>query len=263
MVLAFFMPLPQRFFHFLRPLLQFITGMEHFNNIATNLLVTALYLALKFNQYMKQLSLLLLLSIFICSCGPTIYKNSNFTTVAAQHKTVAILPADVNIRLRPNEARRFTPEQLAQSEESTGFAMQDRMYGWLLRRSNRRNYTVTFQDVHETNAQLHKAGIKYADLRTKTRTELARILGVDAVLSSNVRMDKPMSEGAAVAVGMVLGVWGNTNRAFTTISINEAKAGDLMWKYQFDAEGTVGSSPDNLVDALMRNASRRFPYNGK
>jgi hypothetical protein len=115
----------------------------------------------------------------------------------------------------------------------------------------------------ETNSRLSKAGISYADLRTKSRKELAELLGVDAVISSNVRMDKPMSEGAAVAVGLAFGVWGNTNKAMTTINIHEAKGGDLMWKYQYEASGSVGSSPDNLVNALMRNASKNFPYNGK
>ena len=108
-----------------------------------------------------------------------------------------------------------------------------------------------------------KAGIAYADLRTKSRKELAQLLGVDAVISSNVRMDKPMSDGAALAVGAVFGVWGSTNKANTTINIHEGSTGNLMWKYQYQAEGSVGSSPDNLVDALMRNASRNFPYNGK
>jgi len=212
---------------------------------------------------MKQVMLLALSAVLLCSCGPTIYKADQFTAVAAKHKTVAILPGDINITLRPNEAKKTTPEQLAKSEESTGLAMQERLYGWFLKRKNKDHYTVNFQDVMETNSRLSKAGISYADLRTKGRKELAELLGVDAVISSNVRMDKPMSEGAAVAVGLAFGVWGNTNKAMTTINIHEGKGGDLMWKYQYEASGSVGSSPDNLVNALMRNASKNFPYNGK
>ena len=72
-----------------------------------------------------------------------------------------------------------------------------------------------------------------------------------------------MSDGAAMAVGVAFGVWGSTNKANAVINIHEGETGNLMWKYQYEAEGSVGSSPDNLVDALMRNASRNFPYNGK
>lgn len=212
---------------------------------------------------MRQFLMLAVLAVAFCSCGPTIYKADQFSAVASKHKIVAILPSDVAISLRPNEMKKTTPEQLARNEESTGYAMQEKLYGWFLKRQNKFHYTVAFQDVMETNSQLNKAGISYADLRTKSRKELAALLGVDAVISSNVRMDKPMSEGAAVAVGAVFGVWGNTNKANTIINIHEGSTGNLMWKYQYEAAGSVGSSPDNLVDALMRNASRNFPYNGK
>lgn len=72
-----------------------------------------------------------------------------------------------------------------------------------------------------------------------------------------------MSEGVAVAVGVLFGAWGSTNNVTTTINIHEAKQGDLIWKYDYVAQGSVGSSPENLVNALMRNASRKFPYNEK
>jgi hypothetical protein len=36
-----------------------------------------------------------------------------------------------------------------------------------------------------------------------------------------------------------------------------------MWKYDYEAAGSFGSSPNRLVDALMRNASKKFPYNAK
>ncbi len=72
-----------------------------------------------------------------------------------------------------------------------------------------------------------------------------------------------MSDGAAVAVGVIFGVWGNTNSAQTTINIHDGKSGDLLWKYDYEASGSVGSSADKLVNALMRNASKKFPYSTK
>ena len=76
-------------------------------------------------------------------------------------------------------------------------------------------------------------------------------------------MKKPMSDGAAVAMGLLVGAWGSTNDVQTSISINEAKKGDLVWKYDYNASGSVGSNTDKLVDALMRNASKKFPYSTK
>lgn len=85
------------------------------------------------------------------------------------------------------------------------------------------------------------------------------MLGVDAVISSSVRTDKPVSEGAAIAVGLLVDTWSSTNNVSTTININEASRGELMWKYDYEASGFVGSSAKNL----MKNASKKFPYNTK
>ena len=210
-----------------------------------------------------QITLILFTSLVLASCGPKIYKSTEFDTALARHKTVAILPADVSTRLRPNEAKKVTAEQLAEMNEKTGFAIQDKMYSWFLRRSDKYQYTVTFQDVTRTNALLKQAGIGYNDLAAKDRTELAKLLGVDAVLQDRTSMDKPMSDGAAVAVGVIFGMWGSTNSVQTTINIHDGNTGNLLWKYDYQAQGSVGSSAENLVNALMRNASKKFPYSVK
>lgn len=201
--------------------------------------------------------------LLLSACGPKIYKSGEFDNALARHKTVAIIPADVVTRLRPNESKKITPEQLAEMNEKTGYAIQDKMYSWFLRRSDKFSYTVTFQDVTRTNALLKQAGITYEDLSSKDRTDLAKLLGVDAVLQNRSNMDKPMSDGAAVAVGVIFGVWGNTNSVATTINIHDGKSGDLLWKYDWQANGSVGSTPERLVNGLMRNASKKFPYSAK
>jgi hypothetical protein len=209
--------------------------------------------------HLLSLSLLLVL----VSCGPKIYKSAEFDTALARHKTVAILPADVTMQLRPNQAKNMSAEQMADLSMKTGYDIQDKMYSWFLRRSDKFDYTVTFQDVNRTNALLKDAGISYADLASKDRAAIAKILGVDAVLQNRSRMEKPMSEGAAVAVGILIGAWGNTNKVETTINIHDSESGNLLWKYDYEASGSVGSSTTKLVDALMRNASKKFPYSSK
>jgi len=210
---------------------------------------------------MKNLKLLAVFVTFcLTACGPTIYKSSNFDEARARHRTVAILPADVTIKLRPNEAKKMTADQVSDLSMKTGFNVQDKMYGWLLRKSDKYHYSVTFQDVTRTNALLKQANIQYGDLRSTDRARLAKLLGVDAVIQDNLLMEKPMSDGAAVAVAVVFGAWGSTNKVETTINIHDGQSGNLLWKYDYEASGSVGSSPDKLVDELMRNASKKFPY---
>jgi hypothetical protein len=213
---------------------------------------------------MKRLLLSLsIFAFFIAGCAPTIYKTKDFTSKTVNHKIVAILPADVIIQLRPKEMKNTSAEQLIRLEEQTGTSIQDRMYSWFLKRSDKFKYTVSFQDISRTNALLLQAGLDYEHIKTKTKDELARLLEVDAVISTKAIMEKPMSDGAAIVVGVLIGSWGSTNQVQTSISINEATKGELVWKYDYVASGSVGSSPDRLVNDLMRNASRKFPYNKK
>lgn len=212
---------------------------------------------------MKNLLSFAVITTLLFSCGPKIYQSSEFSSALAKHKTVAILPADVTMQLRPNEAKKVTAEQLDDLTSKTGYDIQEKMYGWFLRRQDKYNYTVKFQDVTKTNSLLKQANISYNDLKTTDRAKLAQILGVDAVLQDRTTMEKPMSEGAAVAIGVLVGAWGATNKVNTTINIHDGKSGDLLWKYDYQASGSVGSSSTQLVDALMRNASKKFPYSSK
>ena len=212
---------------------------------------------------MKHLLSLAVVTILLVSCGPKIYQASNFNEALAKHKTVAIIPAEVTMQLRPNQTKNMTQAQLDEMAMKMGYDIQEKMYGWFLRRGNKFEYTVSFQDVTQTNAKLKEAGIKYTDLKSTDRTKLAGILGVDAIMQDRANMEKPMSEGAAIAVGLIAGAWGSTNKVETTINIHDGASGNLLWKYDYEASGSVGSSTTKLVDALMRNATKKFPYSAK
>lgn len=212
---------------------------------------------------MKSLFSLAVLTALLIGCGPKIYQSSDFSDALARHKSVAILPAEVTMQLRPNEAKKMSLEQLDDLATKTGYDIQEKMYGWFLRKGSKYNYTVKFQDVTKTNSLLKDAGISYRDLKTTDRAKLAKLLGVDAVLQDRTTMEKPMSEGAAVAVGVLVGSWGTTNKVQTTINIHDGTSGELLWNYEYQASGSVGTSSTQLVDALMKNASKRFPYSAR
>ncbi len=195
-------------------------------------------------------------AIMISSCGPKIYKSDNFETSKATVKTLAILPFTVTIDTK-RLPKGTTMETLKESEQKTGYDVQGNSYSWFLKRS--KDYTVSFQDIDRTNSLLKKAGISYDDISLQDKGELCKLLGVDAVISGRIRMSKPMSEGAAVVVGLLAGAWGATNKTTTSLTIHDGKSG-LLWKYDYDASGSVGSSAERLTSALMKNASKKFPY---
>ena len=210
-------------------------------------------------RFTTLLTLSLILVFAFTGCAPKIYESADFSSTTRSHKQVAILPFDVTITPR-KMPKDVTPDMIKEQAMNTGYSLQSDVYGWFLRQSGRRNYTVNFQDADRTNALLKDAGITYDDLRTTDRKRLAEILEVDAVISGKASMQKPMSDGAALAVGLVFGVWGPTNEVNVTLNIHDRAKGDLLWKYDHVASGSVASSTEQLSDALMRNASKRFPY---
>ncbi len=192
-------------------------------------------------------------------CAPTIYVSPDFEKVKNKHKIVAILPFNVQISAK-NLPKNVTPEMIREDEQKTGYAIQGHSYTYFLKESGKRHYTVKFQDIDKTNSLLTKMNIAYADLKSKGKDELCKMLEVDAVISGDVQMEKPMSEGSAIAVGLLFGYWGSTNKVNVTMTIHEKTQGDLLWKYDWVAEGGVGSSSEQLGKNLVKNVSKKFPY---
>ncbi|MGB3800297.1 MAG: hypothetical protein WA952_10825, partial [Lewinella sp.] len=98
--------------------------------------------------------------------------------------------------------------------------------------------------------------------RSLTPAELAAALQVDGVLITRFNTSKPMSQGAAIAVGVLLGAWGTTNNTTVNMDLHDAQEG-MVWNYDWEAKGSVFNSPEDLVESLMRNASKRMPYAAK
>jgi len=197
--------------------------------------------------------------LMLNGCGPQIYMAPSFNKAKSMHKQVAVIPFDVIIESR-KLPKGVTAEMMRDQQKDIGYAIQNDVYSFFLREQSKGRYTIEFQDVDKTNALISKAGLDYEALRTKSKEELAQLLGVDAVVSGKVTMSRPMSEGAAIAVGLLAGYWGNTNRVNATLTVHDSDEGKLLWKYDYAASGSIGSNSKSLSSALMRNASKKFPY---
>ena len=138
------------------------------------------------------------------------------------------------------------------------------MYSWFLKRKKRgKLLSIEVQDPNKTMALLGKEGITQENLSNYTPEEIAKILGVDALISGTYNTNKPMSEGASVALGVLIGFWGTTNSATVNMSVHNASDGVLLWNYNKKERGSIGSSPEDLINVLMRKASRRLSYTKK
>jgi hypothetical protein len=190
-----------------------------------------------------------------------IYVNPDFAKLARSHKQLAILPFDVTMDLRPKERAQITDEQMREMEINEGEGVQSALHSYFLKKKGQNEFKVDFQDPRKTNAELTKAGIDLNNVREHTPAELAKLLGVDGVVWGDLHTTKPMSEGASVALGLLVGVWGPTNAGSISIQISDGDSEEILWKYDKTLSREFGSDINTVVDAMMRKASRKFPYN--
>lgn len=191
-----------------------------------------------------------------------IYVNPDFRKLSAGHQTLAIIPFKVTMKLRPREMQRMTPEQYKQLQEDEGRAVQSALHSYFLKRKDQHELKVDFLDLGTTNAVLAKNDISEENIDTFTPSELAEILNVDGVISGTLVSDKPMSDGASMAMGLLIGFYGATNSGKCTININDGATGTLLWKYEKTLSRSLGSDTNTIINAMMRKASRQLPYIG-
>lgn len=200
----------------------------------------------------KSIVLLIVATIFLQSCAKVFY-TSDARSIASTHKIIAIIPPNVSIAAR----KKVDGNALIEQQKTESINFQREMYSWMLKRKMQGTIFVDIQDVETTNAKLAAAG--FQDTKLLTPSDLSRVLGVDGVLTSNYSLSKPMSEGAAIAMAVLVGWWAPTNEAVASLSIHDGSSAKMIWNFDHKMSSSLGS-PAKLVDELMRQASRKMPY---
>lgn len=203
-------------------------------------------------------SLVLAIGLLMLQACATVYTDENFSNYQSKHKTVAVLPFEVSIDQK-NLPKDVRVDMLKESERSEGYLFQQQLYTQFLNRMQKGHYTVDFQPVDKTNVLLKRAGIEYEELDSHTKGELGRLLGVDSVITGDIKRAKPMGTGAAVASTFLVG-FGATNKVVVNMSLYDAETGNMIWTYDHQQAGGLGSSPDRLAKNLMKNSASKFPY---
>jgi hypothetical protein len=196
-------------------------------------------------------------SVFSFAQDKQIYQILNIKEIISTHKTVAILPFNATISYR-KQPKDFDATANKEAEQKLGYDMQTGMYTFLLRKSA--DYTVGVQDVEKTNTLLRKNNL-IDKLAETAPEELAKILGVDAVIKCSYSYQKTKSEGGAIALTLLVGFGtGSVATGALTMQINDGKNGDLVWRFYKQMAEDVMSSPAAMMERMMRKVGRNFPY---
>lgn len=193
------------------------------------------------------------------SACATVYTNEEFTNFRTVHKKVAIVPFTVNgsSDSSPDNIDHATLNAM-QIEE--GITVQKLLYSQYLKRWSKGEYTVKFQDVDETNILLGRASITGNNIRNYSKSKIGKTLGVDAIISGTVTREQPLGTRAAIASKLLLGISGPTNTVNVNMSIHDTERGELLWSYDHDLVGGLGSSTRGITKSLINETSRKFPY---
>lgn len=200
---------------------------------------------------------LVLLGFLGYSQDKQIFESPKMKQLIEGHKTVAILPFKATIAYK-KLPKGYSDEAKKVEELAMGSQMQSGLYTYLLRKSD--DYTVQVQDVDKTNALLKKANL-FDKLDEALPEEIAKVLGVDAVIKCSYAYEKTGSEGAAIVKTLLIGFGtGKVATGGLTMQINNGVDGDLVWRFYKQMAEDVMSSPSAMMERMMRKVGRNFPY---
>ena len=191
--------------------------------------------------------------------GAQKYTHPQFAQLAKDHKTIAILPFKVVISSK-NLSKNTTLEMVKSSENEEALEFQRQLYARFLQRAQEGDYTVGFQDVDQTNALLARAGMPLDSLSMHTKDEIAKALGVDALVSGTVHQAQPTSTGIAMAQTLLVGFSGSTQRVDINMAVHNGVDGTLLWSYDHTDKGGLTNSVEGMTKSLLKKVAGNFPY---
>lgn len=213
------------------------------------------------NQIMKKFLFLFSLTLVVISAQSqtSFYEHPEFPQRAKTHNVIAILPFDVSVNLRPKEMKDMTADQIATMAESESKGVQNALFSWFLKRKNQGRLELDVQPPQTTNAKLLREGITSEVLAAYEPSEICEILGVDAYISGAMATNKLMSQGTAVVMTLLVGASAGP-QVTMTLNIYEGASNELMCNYQKKLTGSGFNTNQDMVNVLMRKASRRIAY---
>lgn len=197
--------------------------------------------------------------LIVCLGGyaqKNIYLSEHFDDLSQNHKVLAIIPFFTHLNLEEQPAS----EELKKLEEKEGYAVQDALETYFGRGRKRKKFTVDFQNSKDTKALLAQHEITYSNIDRFTIKDLAAVLQVDGIISGNLDVSVLLSNGVPTEINFIDYLLGDSNYGRIGIKVSDGATGKLLWKYEQEISRKSGKNTDELIDKMMKKATRKFPY---
>jgi len=216
---------------------------------------------------------LLLLTWIVFSCSHKYYAVSYFDQQTANHKIVAILPAEMIFTGKQPD--NLKPEDLSKIEEQESKSFQQALYNSILRYANSRTYftRINLQDLATTERILNEHSINPKESWKKDDKELAAMLGVDAVVRMRIQKQRYMSDMASYGISLGKQIIYNTGVASKIplpyvpnktndiyASCNIISNNQTLWNDSYKRASDWNSPANEIIENITNNFGQHFPY---
>lgn len=202
------------------------------------------------------------LPLFFASCSTAkIYTKPDALSYTMKHKTLAILPPKVHLEVKKKD--KVENVQAQEMTESTD--AQNEMNSRFLDFVQKGNLYIDIQSVEKTNATFVETGYPY-DMSPE---ELAKALGVDAILYTDCVYSKANNVASGIACAILLfpygTVWGimeavtPTYIASVNAKLYDGSTGYLLYSYSGGVSG-LGTKYPFLIDKATKKIVKKMPY---
>ena len=214
-----------------------------------------------------------LFSLIILSCSHKYYTASYFDQQTANHKIVAVLPAEMIFTGKQPD--NLTPGDISKIEEQESKSFQQALYNSILRYANSKKYftRINLQDLGTTQRILEEHSIGYKDTWKKDDKELATLLGVDAVVRMRIQKQRYMSDMASYGISLGRQIIYNTGISSKILvpyvpnktndiyaSCNIISNNQTLWNDSYKAASDWNSPANQIIENITDNFGEHFPY---
>ncbi|HEY6956153.1 MAG TPA: hypothetical protein VI385_12970 [Flavisolibacter sp.] len=223
-------------------------------------------------KFLLYLSFAFTAIILFGSCSHKNYTSSYFEQQTANHRIIAVLPAEMIYT--GTQPKNVTPEDIAKIEETESRMFQNYLFSAILKYANSKKYytAVGLQDISTTQKLLEDNNISIRDSWKQDDVKLARLLGVDAVVRMRIQKQRYMSDLASFGVGygqQVLYQIGNVGKYVPYVpnktndiyaSCNIVSNNQTLWNDDYRGSSNYTVSSEKVIDNITDNFGRHFPY---
>ena len=222
---------------------------------------------------------LLMMVVLAVGCATANYESPQFVERARHHQIIAVLPFEMVLTGDP--PKNLTAQQIAEIEEAESIAFQQALYSRLLHQASvqrKHPITIEIQSVKTTNQLLAAAGIGVRESWGMSAKALAKVLRVDAVISTSVRKTRYLSDGESLGIDLGLSIanevsegrlapilpWGlvTTHDIGANCELLDSLDGAVIWQTDFTQSTDWQVSANQVIAGFTDELAKKFPYRG-